>query len=410
MSRAAVVFLMLFVLVSSLAAAETDWPQWRGAARDGHVASLPQTMPSLKLLWKHPMAGACDAGIAVADGRVLLADHDKDDHATKNDFYRCLDAQTGTEIWSHSVPNDRDMDYGPAPRATPLIYRDKVYTLGAFGDLYCFELKTGKIIWQKDFLKDFGVAKEPKWGFSSSPLIAGGKLIVNPGGKAALAALDPETGGILWQGKGGEANYSSFIAGTFGGVEQVVGFDDKTLGGWELATGKRLWSVAVEHGENYIVPTPIAVGGKLFVTDQKNDSQLFAFSNDGKIQPEPVAKSDDICPEVITPVVAGDLILGMTKELVCLDTANNLNTLWTCGKDKDPAFTKDRPCHLIVSDSVALAFSSRGEMVLFQFDSKGPKILGRAKLCGRTLMHPTVAGTRLYVRDAEFLYCHDLTP
>jgi outer membrane protein assembly factor BamB len=409
-SRAAIRILVLVALLSPLparplAAADADWPQWRGAARDGHVAALPSTMPSLKLLWKHPMAGECNAGIAVAGGRVFLADHDE-----KSDFYRCLDAETGTELWHYSVANDRDMAYDAAPRATPLVYRDKVYTLCAFGDLICFESKTGKIAWQKNLLKEFGVGKEPHWGYSSSPLIAGGKLIVNPGGKAALAALDPDTGNVLWQGQGGEANYSSFIAGTFGGVEQVVGFDEKSLGGWELATGKRLWSVEVEHGDNYIVPTPIAVGGKLFVTDHKNESQLFAFGKDGAIQPEPVAKSDEICPEVITPVVAGDLVLGMTKELVCLDAANDLNTLWTCGKDKDPAFTKDRPCHLIVAGSVALAFNSRGEMVLFQFDRKGPKILGHAKLCGRTLMHPTVAGTRLYVRDAEFLYCYDLTP
>jgi hypothetical protein len=53
-------------------------------------------------------------------------------------------------------------------------------------------------------------------------------------------------------------------------------------------------------------------------------------------------------------------------------------------------------------------FSSRGELVLFSFDRQSAKILGKKKLCGRTLMHPTAAAGRLYVGDSEFLYCFDL--
>ena len=176
------------------------------------------------------------------------------------------------------------MEYGPGPRATPLIYEGKVYVLSAFGELYAFDLKTGETVWQKDFIKDFGAAKAPKWGFCGSPLVAGGKLIVNPGGKTSLAALDPATGKVLWEGAGAGPNYSSFLAGTFGGVEQVVGHDDASLGGWDLKTGKRLWSVPmeIEPDAGYIVPTPVAVGGKLLVADQKNGTQLFAFGKEAR--------------------------------------------------------------------------------------------------------------------------------
>jgi outer membrane protein assembly factor BamB len=354
-------------------------------------------MPPLRLLWKRPVAGACDAGIAVSAGRVLMPDHSE-----KQDVYRCLDAEQGTDLWTRTFPNDREMDYGAGPRATPLVYQGKVYALGAFGELYCFDLGTGKTVWQKDFGKDFGV-QAPKWGFCGSPLVARGKLIVNPGGKAAVAALEPETGNVLWQGEGGRANYSSFIAGVFGGVEQVVGHDDASLGGWDLATGKRLWSIAMEQGAGFIVPTPVAVGGKLLVADSNNETQLFAFGKDGVIIESPVAKSEDIAPEVMTPVAAGDLVLGQSKKLVCLDAAAELKTLWT-----EPAKVFKSDCHLIVADGVALGLNSRGEAALFSFDRNGVKILGQAKLCQRTLMHPTVALGRLYLRDGEFLYCYSL--
>ena len=93
------------------------------------------------------------------------------------------------------------MEYGPGPRATPLIHQGKVYVLSAFGELYAFDLKTGKTVWEKDFIKDFAAPKAPKWGFCGSPLVAGGKLIINPGGKPLIAALDPETGKLLWEAR-----------------------------------------------------------------------------------------------------------------------------------------------------------------------------------------------------------------
>ncbi len=53
-----------------------------------------------------------------------------------------------------------------------------------FGDL-TYELKSGKTVWQKDFVKDLGAERVPNWGYSASPLLAQGRSIVNPGGKAA---------------------------------------------------------------------------------------------------------------------------------------------------------------------------------------------------------------------------------
>ncbi len=123
------------------------------------MPALPRNMPELKLLWKHRMAGECDAGIAAVGPVVVAADHD-DGH----DYYRCLDAERGTEVWTRTFPNAREMDYGAGPRATPLVERDKVYVLSAFGELYCFDLKTGKTIWQLDFGKEFGVAQSAEMG------------------------------------------------------------------------------------------------------------------------------------------------------------------------------------------------------------------------------------------------------
>jgi outer membrane protein assembly factor BamB len=379
--------------------AAADWPQWRGAGRDGHVATLPKTLSEMKPLWKQPVAGTCDAGIGVAGGILVMADHDD-----TQDYYRCYAAADGKALWKRSFPNDREMDHGSGPRATPLFHKNKVYVLSAFGELYCFDLKTGNTVWQEILTKEFGVKRVPNWGYCGSLLVADGKLIVNPGGKAAVVAMRPETGEVVWQGEGGQPNYSSFIAGRFGGVEQVVGYDATSLGGWELPTGKRLWTLDVETGHGYIVPTPLAVGDKLLIADGNNQAQLFAFDQDGKIRETPVARNKDLAPEISTPVSAGDMILGQAENLVCVDAAGGLKTLWV--QETENAFRND--CHLILAEDRALAMNSKGVLVLFQFDRQGMKVLGKKTICKKTLMHPTVVDGRLYVRDSNSLYCYEL--
>lgn len=372
------------------------WPQFRGAARDGRVASLPATMPELRLAWREKVAGPCEAGIAAVDDRLVMIDHDK-----HHDHYCCRRLDTGDELWRRTFANAREMDYGAAPRATPLVAGDKVYVLSAFGELRCLKLADGDTVWQKDFVKDLGAKRVPTWGWCSSPLLAGGKLIVNPGGKGGIAALDPATGRVLWQGPSGAPNYSSFIAGRFGAVDQVIGYDAKTLGGWDLATGRRLWSLEIESSGGYIVPTPLAVGGNLLVADTNNDAQLLGFSAGGVVRETPIAKNEDFTPEICSPVTSNGLILGQCGKLIGLDPVT-LKTLWA--DENEASFHSD--CHLLAASDRALAMNNSGELVFLRFDAQSPKILGRKQVCEKTLMHPTLAGDRLLVRDGKFVYCY----
>jgi hypothetical protein len=129
------------------------------------------------------------------------------------------------------------MDFTNSPRANPVIHQGMVYTLGAFGDLYCLNLDSGKVVWRKQLAEDFQ-AKRPSWGWSSTPLIVGDKLIVNPGAKdASLVALDRRTGTVLWSTPGDPPGYASFILATFADVTQIVGYDAASLGGWDPQTG-----------------------------------------------------------------------------------------------------------------------------------------------------------------------------
>jgi outer membrane protein assembly factor BamB len=77
--------------------------------------------------------------------------------------------------------------------------------------LLCLDLKTGKLIWQRDTSKDWNVP-QAFFGVGSTPLLEGDKLIVMLGGQpnAGVVALDPATGKTIWENVG-KTNWNGAI-------------------------------------------------------------------------------------------------------------------------------------------------------------------------------------------------------
>src|SRR5207302_1673345 len=79
------------------------------------------------------------------------------------------------------------------------------------------------------------------------------------------------------------------IAATIRGQVQVIGHDAVSLGGWEPATGKRLWTLLPEKPNDFNVPTPIALDDKLLVSTENNGTRLYEFDDNGLLKPKPIA-------------------------------------------------------------------------------------------------------------------------
>jgi len=371
------------------------------------VAWLPERLPDrLSVVWRRPVAGPGLGGIAATAGRVFVSGRDLADSA---DIFRALDAESGRELWTLRYPAAGKLDYGNSPRATPLVHGEHVFFFGAFGHLSCVDIKTGQQVWQIDVRDEFGVTETMPWGMCGSPLIARGRLIVNPGGKeASLVALDPATGEAVWESSGRPASYGSFIAAELGGREQLVGHDETTLGGWDTETGKRLWTVSPENLNDFNVPTPVIYRGQILVSTENNGTRLFRFGADGKIDKQPVAVCEELAPDTHTPVVIGDRLFGVWHDLYCLDLNHNLKILW---RGVDKAFQSH--ASLIASDDRLLVCSSSGELILIDPRGDGLKLLGRLPAFSDEtglLAHPAVAGKRLYLRGHDEVVCLLLAP
>ena len=288
------------------------WPDWRGMNRDGRTALPQEFPPKLKLYWSVETSGPAMSGVAVNERYVLLPDKNKD---LTHDVFRCLSVKTGKLIWELTYPAPHELDYSNAPRATPVIDGDRAYLLGALGDLHCVELDTGKVIWKKNLFLDFK-ADLLNWGSTSAPLIVDNKIIINPGApRASVVALDKKTGKILWRAKGRPAAYGAFIQRE----DQIIGYDSVSIGGWDVETGKRAWSVTPPDGSDFNVTTPLLLGDQLFLATENNGARLYAFDKTNKIIEKPIERNDDLAPDTCTPVVwGGKLFATAYGELYCL--------------------------------------------------------------------------------------------
>ncbi|MFQ6035535.1 MAG: PhnD/SsuA/transferrin family substrate-binding protein [Sedimentisphaerales bacterium] len=389
--------------ISNTARPVVEWTDWRGPNRDAVSPYVPKELPTkVEFLWKRPLTGLALSGIAATSDYVIVADKDNQNEL---DIFRCLDADTGKQVWAIEYPAAGEMDFSNSPRANPVIHQGLTYLLGAFGDLHCVELDTGRVVWKKNIVKDVA-AELPAWGMCSTPLIVDDKLIVNPGAAdASIVALDRRTGRVIWKTPGEPAAYSSLILGTFGNVQQIVGYDAISLGGWNPNSGRRLWKLLPKEEGDFNVPTPINVDGKLLVATENNGTRLYAFHKDGKIQPKPLAHNLDFTPDSSTPVVTNGLVFGCFGGLFCLDLENELRTLYSVDDDAFYDYAS-----LIAGNDHVLITTVEGELVLLQVAGNRYTLQSRLRLFEDTEVwsHPALIGNRLYIRNRTELCCVSL--
>lgn len=377
-----------------------DWPGWRGAARDARVPWLPATLPATKQIrWKQVLFNEGLGGVAVAGDRVVVGDRDSADAC---DVFHGLDRRTGNRVWTLQYPAEGRLDYGNSPRATPLLHGGRAYLLGAFGHLHCVDLADGRTLWKRHLRDDFGADDKLVWGVCSSPLIVDGRLIVNPGApSAAVVALDPDTGAELWRTGGAPAAFASFVSCDLGGRRQLVGYDRDACGGWDAATGTRLWTLAPRVAGDFNVPTPLPVDRGLVLVGENNGARLVVPGGAGG--PEVAATYAALVPDMHTPVATAGRVFAVHRGKIHCLAADSLEPVWV---HADRALKGH--ASLVASAERVLVFSAAGELVLLDAAAGRCEVLARQKLFERDVAlyaHPAAADDCLYVRGPRNLLC-----
>ena len=146
------------------------------------------------------------------------------------------------------------------------------------GDLVCLDSATGRVVWQQNFVRDYG-AEVPLYGFASPPLVDGDRLIVMVGGEGQVVmALDRHTGREVWKtGTASEPGYCAPLIRTLAGVRQLVIWHGDGLMGLEPESGQELWSVRHPTTVGMAISTPAIEGNRLAVSSQYEGVLMVEF-------------------------------------------------------------------------------------------------------------------------------------
>src|SRR5262249_6464121 len=159
--------------------------------------------------WWKKRGGPGGAAMIVVDGHLVTQEQ-----RDKVESVVCYDAATGDELWAHDdAVRFEEALAGAGPRGTPTFANGRIYSVGGLGKLNCLRAETGEVIWSHDIVKDAGVQPNelPQWGYSVSPLVADGFVIVFAGGTAGkgVLAYRADDGKLAWTAASGEQSYSS---------------------------------------------------------------------------------------------------------------------------------------------------------------------------------------------------------
>ncbi|MED5471033.1 MAG: PQQ-binding-like beta-propeller repeat protein, partial [Verrucomicrobiota bacterium] len=244
-----------------------DWPQWRGSKRDGIskendlLKEWPKDGPPLA--WKAKGLGIGFSSIAVLKGKLYTLGDLKD-----GSYAIALDEKDGSVLWKTRIGDSGGHRGYPGTRSTPTVDDGQVFALNQHSDLVCIDAETGKLIWKKNLVGDFGGKMMSGWKYSESPLVDKDQVICTPGGKdGTLLALNRSTGEKIWQTKEwtDSAAYSSIVIATIQGTRQYVQLTGDSVAGVNPETGQILWK-ANRKGQTAVIPTPVINEDIVFVT------------------------------------------------------------------------------------------------------------------------------------------------
>ena len=429
------VWLLGVALVAPLGVdlAAEDWPEWRGAGRQGVWAEtgIVETFPAagLQVDWRVPVHEGY-AGPAVADGRVFVVDAR---HAGVYEVVErivAIDELSGEVLWEHTWEANYtglSTTWATGPRATPTVDGDRVYALGASGILHALRVDNGELLWTRRYVEEYD-AEIPTWGLAGAPLVDGERLIALVGGApdAKVVAFDKHTGAELWRAlpSDSEPGYSQPMIIAAGGARQLIIWHPEAVVALDPESGAVYWEQPVRAGAGMSVATPVHSDRRLFVSSFYSGSLMLGLNPD-----RPAASvtwksssTSEILTEALhavvnTPVIQDGYIYGICSygQLRALDAATG-ERIW-----ETQEVTRERARwasgFIVRHGDRYFINNDRGELIIARFSPAGYEEISRTALIAPTSRpgnrrelrfvnwsHPAYANRHIHARsDTEVI-------
>jgi outer membrane protein assembly factor BamB len=345
-TRIALVFL---VVLCTLRVPAADWPQFRGPDACGVDASAPapthwNVQKGENIRWHTPIAGLAHSSpilwgnvvyltTAVAPGNQdvkvglygdIMPVEDQDSHQWR---LLALDKKTGKILWDklgyEGIPRGKRHPKSTHCNSTPATDGQRIVAIFGSEGLFCFDRK-GKLLWKKDLgpmKSGYYVVPSAQWGFSSSPVIHDGKVVVvcDVLGDSFLAEFDLADGREIWRTPRTDVpTWGTPAVAKAGDRTEILINGWHHTGAYDFANGKEIWTF--DGGGDIPVPTPIVAGGLAYFTSAHGkerpmrafrlDDKLVTVTPAGVTNPAVAWQQDRKGDYMQTPIIVGDFLYG----------------------------------------------------------------------------------------------------
>lgn len=378
-----------------------DWPCWRGADRTGISAETGLDFAvgasGPRILWRGEVGRGSSAFAVVARRAYTLGNENEED------VVRCLDAETGKTLWSFRYACALfPLSYEGGPGSTPAISGGKVYTLSKFGHAHCLDASDGKHLWSHRFSIPGTNSNDYRawWGFAGSPLIVG-RAVVYPVG-AAMAALDRDTGKLLWENEEGRSGYSSPVLFPIRGKKSLAFVAGHEVVVVEGGTGAPLWKWPWRTTWDMNASDVVPLEDRLFVSSGHGvGCALFDLSG---AEPRELWRNKNLRSEYSSAVRWKGSLYGFDiRRVACLDEATG-----------EPRWKSDEIDFgtLSMADGKLVAQLEKGGLLVAEADASGYRQVARMDIfTNRSWTVPVISDGRLFLRNARgSTACVDLRP
>jgi outer membrane protein assembly factor BamB len=318
-------------------------------------------------------------------------------------------ATDGSLKWKQALPTSYSAQFGgtEGPSATPAADHQRVFALGASGKLRAVSATDGRLLWQVDCAERFG-AESGFFGFGSSPLLLGDRLIVQVGGpEACVVAFAVSDGRVLWKAGTDEAGYGSPVPRTRAGRQEVLCFHRAGLLLLDPANGVELarfpWRARMHASVN--AATPLAVGDGIFLTSSYGAGAVL-LKPDGKTFRSAWSGDESLSSHFATPVLVDGFLYGFHGrqesgcDFRCIEASSG-KVRWSLERAGSGS--------VLAAGRKLLLLMESGEVRVLEANPEKPIEKGRFQAGGsgaRAL--PALALGRFFFRDRAHLLCLEI--
>ncbi|HEU4595714.1 MAG TPA: PQQ-binding-like beta-propeller repeat protein, partial [Pyrinomonadaceae bacterium] len=323
-----------------------------------------------------------------------------------------LDAATGKTVWefAYDAPFtlEDSMENGLGPHSTPLVAGGRIFTAGATGKLHALDKQTGKLLWAHDLMNEYKGTVRVN-GYACSPVAYGDTVIMLVGGAGnAVMAFKQKDGSVAWKRHDFKNSPASPLLIKVDGQDQLVAFMYDEVVGLDPRGGELLWGHPHKTDFGLNVSTPVwGEGNLLFVSSAYGGgSRALRLTRAGaKTTVEEVWAHKLMRIHYSNVVRLGDYIYGSSGDFGTAPfTAVNVKTGKVVWRDRSIARSS-----FVSAEGRFIILDEDGNLTLATPTPEGLKIHSKVELLkSNAWTAPTLAGTRLYVRDRKSISALDL--